>query len=136
MVTNPATSSPGLAFLLATVDAFGDDWPDYWDRAARQRRQGRGLVVRRLLRRLLRAEGEGPRPLVLSYASSPPSPCAKGADRPSTRALLDTCFRQVEYAGVIAGAENPEGAQELIDFLLSRRVPGDDPGADVRVSRR
>ena len=45
-----------------------------------------------------------------------------------TRALLDTCFRQVEYAGVLAGAQNPEGAQRLIDFLLSSSFQEDLPG--------
>ncbi len=30
VVANPATSSPGLAFLLATVARYGDDWPQYW----------------------------------------------------------------------------------------------------------
>ena len=63
--------------------------------------------------------GGGDRPIVLSYASSPPFTIPKGEERPTTRALLDTCFRQVEYAGVLAGAENPQGASELIDFMTT-----------------
>ena len=56
---------------------------------------------------------------MLSYDSSPAF-TIDGQGGTTTSALLDTCFRQVEYAGVLAGAENPEGAQALVDFMLSR----------------
>ena len=68
--------------------------------------------------------GNGTRPIVLSYASSPPFTIPKGSNQPTTSALLDTCFRQVEYAGVLEGAANPEGAQALVDYLVSREVQG------------
>ncbi len=61
--------------------------------------------------------GSGDRPLVLSYASSPPFTIPKGRTKPTTSALLDTCFRQVEYAGVLKGAQNPKGAQAFLDFM-------------------
>jgi thiamine transport system substrate-binding protein len=64
--------------------------------------------------------GGGSRPIVLSYNSSPPFTIPEGGSRPTTSALLDTCFRQVEYAGVLAGAENREGAEAFIDFLVGR----------------
>ncbi len=123
VVTNPATSSPGLSFLLATVDAFGEDgWLDYWAAL-----RDNGLQVSNgwsdaYFVDFSGSSGDGPRPIVLSYASSPPAEVRPGADQAPTRALLDTCFRQVEYAGVLDGAENPEGAQQLVDFLLSTRV--------------
>lgn len=130
VVTNAATSSPGLAFLLATIGAFGEDgWQQYWTDL-----QANGLKV---------AEGwsdayytdfsgggaGGPRPIALSYASSPPETVPEGGDEPTTGALLGTCFRQVEYAGVLAGAQNPEGARQLVDFLLSDAVQADIPGS-------
>lgn len=130
VVTNAATSSPGLAFLLATVGAFGEDgWQQYWTDL-----QANGLKV---------AEGwsdayytdfsgggaGGPRPIALSYASSPPETVPEGGGEPTTGALLGTCFRQVEYAGVLAGAQNPEGAQQLVDWLLSDEVQADIPGS-------
>ena len=62
----------------------------------------------------------GDRPIVLSYDTSPAYTVKKGES--STAALLDTCFRQVEYAGVLEGAANPEGAEQVIDFLLSPEV--------------
>ena len=61
--------------------------------------------------------GKGDRPIVLSYDSSPAFTVSDGAS--TTSALLDTCFRQVEYAGVLEGAANPDGAEALVDFLLS-----------------
>ncbi len=133
VVTNPATSSPGLSFLLATVAAFGEDgWRDYWAAL-----RDNGVKVSdswsdAYFVDFSGSQGDGPRPIVLSYASSPPAEVSPKADstaaRAPTRALLDTCFRQVEYAGVLAGAENPQGAQELIDFLLSRQFQESIPG--------
>ena len=72
-------------------------------------------------------EGKGARPIVLSYASSPPFTIPKGAKEPTTKALLDTCFRQVEYAGVLAGARPPEGARALVSFLLRPAVQASIP---------
>ena len=129
VVSNPATSSPGLAFLLATIDAFGDPgWQEYW---AALRDNGVKVVngwSDAYFVDFSGSSGRGERPLVLSYASSPPVEVSPGERQAPTRALLDTCYRQVEYAGVIAGAKNPEGAQQLIDFLLSTSFQEDLPG--------
>ena len=114
----PSTSSPGFAFLAATVGEYGEDgWEDYW----------RALVANgtRITSGWSDAYevdftaggGGGDRPVVLSYASSPPFTIPEGGRRPTTSALLDTCFRQVEYAGVLDGARNPEGARAVVDFL-------------------
>jgi len=123
VVTNPATSSPGLAFLAATVGAFGEDgWVDYW---AALRENGVKVAAGWSDAYYVDFSGpssEGDRPLVLSYASSPPYEVPEGATEAPTGALLDTCFRQVEYAGVIAGAANPEGARAVVDWLLSPEV--------------
>ncbi|GGL86532.1 thiamine ABC transporter substrate-binding protein [Nakamurella endophytica] len=121
-VESPATSSPGLAFLLATVAHFGDDgWQQYWTRL-----KDNGVKVDAGWEDAYTVDfsgssGKGPRPLVVSYASSPPDEVQAGATTAPTGALLDTCFRQVEYAGVLAGAKNPAGARAVVDFLLSRR---------------
>lgn len=121
VVTNPATSSPGLAFLLATISVYGDEWPQYWSDL-----KDNGVKVvdgwsTAYSTEFSGSEGRGPRPIVLSYASSPSAEVDE-AGNPRTGALLDTCFRQVEYAGVLTGAANPEGAQAFIDFLLSDEV--------------
>ncbi|WP_324649281.1 thiamine ABC transporter substrate-binding protein [Georgenia sp. H159] len=129
VVTNPATSSPGLAFLLATVGAFGQDgWEDYWrDLTANGVRVVEGWSDAYYVD-FSGSEGEGPRPLVLSYSSSPAAEVPADGSAPPTAALLDTCFRQTEYAGVLTGAQNVEGAREFVDFLLSPEVQADIPG--------
>ncbi len=116
-----ATSSPGMAFLLSTIAAYGDSWPDYW---ARLMANGTTLTAGwsdAYFVDFTQGGGEGSRPIVLSYDSSPAFTLDK-AGRSTTRALLDTCFRQVEYAGVLAGAANPAGARAVIEFLLSPQV--------------
>jgi thiamine transport system substrate-binding protein len=117
----PTTSSTGLAFMLATVARYGEDgWTDYWKRLA-----DNGLKVTSGWSDAYEVDftaggGGGDRPIVVSYASSPPFTVPEGASEPTTSALLDTCFRQVEYAGLLKGAENPEGAKAFIDFMVSR----------------
>lgn len=120
VVINPATSSPGLAFLFATIGAFGEDgWQDYWAGLRDNGVRVAGGWSDAYYVDFSGGGGEGDRPLVVSYASSPPYTVPEGGTEPRTGALLDTCFRQVEYAGLIAGGSNPEGGRALIDFLLS-----------------
>ncbi|WP_148573951.1 thiamine ABC transporter substrate-binding protein [Nocardioides caldifontis] len=119
----PNSSSPGFAFLLATIGEYGEDgWQEYW-----QRLVDNGVRVVAGWTDAYEVDftaggGGGDRPIVLSYNSSPPFTIPEGGKRPTTSALLDTCFRQVEYAGVLEGADNPEGAQEVVDFLVSPEV--------------
>ncbi len=129
VVEDPATSSPGLAFLLATVARFGNDWPAYWEAL----RDG-GVAVAGSWTDAYYSQftpSGGDRPLVVSYATSPAAEIVFSEDasvtEPSTSVLTDSCYRQVEYAGVLAGAENPAGAQQVIDALLSREVQEDIP---------
>lgn len=128
VVTSPVSSSPGLAFLLATVAHFEDGWQDYWRGLL-----GNGAKVAdgwsdAYYVDFSGSEGAGPRPIVLSYSSSPAAEVGEdGIAR--TANVAATCFRQVEYAGVIAGAENPDGAEALVDFLLSEEVQADIPGS-------
>lgn len=115
------TSSTGLAFLLGTVGAFGDGWTDYWKSLV-----ANGLKVDAGWTDAYEVDftaggGNGDRPIVVSYSSSPPFTIPKGKSRPTTSALLDTCFRQVEYAGVLAGSKNPVGMEKFIDFMLSHQ---------------
>ncbi|MCA5894251.1 thiamine ABC transporter substrate-binding protein [Isoptericola sp. NEAU-Y5] len=129
VVTNPATSSPGLAFLLATVGAYGEDgfeayWADLRDN---------GLKVAESWEDAYYVDfsgaGEGgQRPIALSYATSPAFTVSEDGATSSTSAMLGTCFRQVEYAGVLAGTDHPDGARQLVDFLASEPFQADVPG--------
>lgn len=132
VVQNAATSSPGLGFLLGTVAAFGEDgWQDYWQRLA-----DNGVEVvegweQAYYEHFSGSSGAGDRPLVVSYASSPPAEVLFGSDpepeQAPTGVSTGTCFRQVEFAGLLAGAKNPDGGRALIDFLLSEEFQADVP---------
>ena len=126
VVTNPASSTPGLAFLIATVAAKGDGYLDYWKQL-----KANGVKVVPGWTEAYRvefsgSEGKGPRPLALSYASSPASELGKDG-KPRTANLPQTCLRQVEFAGVIAGAQNEVGARKFVDWLLSPEVQAQIP---------
>ena len=115
------TSSPGLAFLLATISAEGDGWQEYWKKLMANGAKVTSGWTDAYEVDFTAGGGKGARPIVTSYSSSPPFTIAEGETRPPTRALLDTCFRQVEYAGVLKGSENPKGMQKFIDFMLERK---------------
>jgi len=133
VVENPATSSPGLAFLLATIATFGDRWEAYW----RGLRANGVLVVdgweEAYTQQFSGAAGSpGKRPIVVSYASSPAAEVIYGSKpltSAPTAAVEDGCYRQVEYAGILRGAHNVEGARKLLDFMLSERFQADVPGS-------
>ncbi len=112
---DPGTSSPGLAFLLTTIGVFPQGWQDYWKTVT----AGGATVVSGweiAYNQLFSAgEAQGDKPIVLSYASSP-------AATPGTSALLDSCWRQVEYVGILKGTDNLTGARKLVDFMLSPTV--------------
>ena len=131
VVENPATSTPGLAFMLATIAQFGDRWQGYW----RKLRANGVLVVdgwedAYYTRFSGSAGSKGKRPVVVSYASSPPAEVVFAKPRPSkapTGVVEASCFRQVEFAGVLRGSKNEEGARKLVDFMLSKRFQEDIP---------
>lgn len=129
-VQDPATSSPGLAFLLATIVAFPEgtdyDWRAYWTDLF-----ANGVVVtsdwsEAYYTRFTRAGGG--QPLVVSYASSPPAEVFFGElSQAPTGVMTQGCFRQIEYAGILKGTEHESAARQLIDFLLSQSVQEDIP---------
>jgi thiamine transport system substrate-binding protein len=142
VVENAASSSPGLAFLLSTIANFGtpdDDlgadgytYLDYW----------RDLVANGVLiaddwssayyGEFSGSSGEGQRPLVVSYASSPPAEVYFAEDPPAeapTGSIVapQTCFRQIELVGILNGTPNTEAAQQFVDFMLSLPFQEDMP---------
>ena len=121
VVENPATSSTGLAFLLATVAAFGDSWPDYWKQLVANDVQVVDSWDEAYYTAFTRYGGD--RPLVVSYSTSPPAevifadpPLAKGSPAP-TGVASETCFKQIEYAGVLRGTKYSGQAQQLVEYL-------------------
>jgi thiamine transport system substrate-binding protein len=125
VVQNPATSSPGLAFLLATIHEYGEQgWQDYWGRLGENGVEVVDNWTQAYYERFSWAGG-GPTPMVVSYGTSPPAEVIF-ADPPRddspTGVIEDTCFRQVEFAGVLRGTDEPDAARRLVDFLVSERL--------------
>jgi thiamine transport system substrate-binding protein len=127
VVENPATSSPGLAFLLATIAEYGDDgWEGWWEAlVANDVRITSGWEE--AYYGDFTVGGGGDRPIVVSYASSPPAEVIFAEERPEeapTAVVTDGCFRQVEYAGILRPSAS---AEALIDFMLSETFQADIP---------
>ncbi|MEU0219325.1 thiamine ABC transporter substrate-binding protein [Streptomyces sp. NPDC006265] len=132
---NASASSPGLGFLLGTVAQYGDGgWEGYWKKL-----KANGVKVVDGWEQAYNEEfsgsaggkkAKGDRPLVVSYASSPPAEVVFADPKPSTAptGVADgTCFRQVEYAGLLGNAKNTKGGKALLDFLISKRFQEDMP---------
>jgi thiamine transport system substrate-binding protein len=132
VVQNPATSSPGMAFLLATVGRFGEGgYLDFWRGLRANDVYVAGGWSEAYFGKFTRAKG-GTRPVVVSYASSPAAEVHFSKtphDQAPTAAVLAprSAFRQIEFAGVLKGTRHPELARRLIDFLLSPPFQQDIP---------
>ncbi|MFD8151696.1 thiamine ABC transporter substrate binding subunit [Streptomyces sp. NPDC059720] len=132
---NASSSSPGLGFLLGTAAKYGDQgWEGYWKKL-----KANGVKVVDGWEQAYNEEfsgsaggkkAKGDRPLVVSYASSPPAEVVFADPRPDTAptgVAEGTCFRQVEYAGLLSNARNTEGGKALLDFLVGKRFQEDMP---------
>ena len=132
VVENPATSSTGLAFLLATIAHFGDAFPLYW-RSLKEN----GLVVvdgweTAYYTNFSGSSGHGPQPLVVSYATSPAAEVIfseKKLDDAPTASILgpDTCFRQIEFVGILKGTKQRVLAEKFVNFMLGKQFQEDMP---------
>jgi thiamine transport system substrate-binding protein len=129
---NPATSSTGLAFLFATIAHFGDEFTDYW-----QALKENGVVVvdgweTAYYTNFSASSGRGPQPMVVSYGTSPAAEvifAEKPLDDAPTASILgpDTCFRQIEFVGILKGTEHRPLAEKFVDFMLSKQFQEDMP---------
>ncbi|MCX3292055.1 thiamine ABC transporter substrate-binding protein [Streptomyces sp. NEAU-H22] len=132
---NASASSPGLGFLLGTAAEYGDNgWEGYWKKL-----KANGVKVVDGWEQAYNEEfsgsssgkkAKGDRPLVVSYASSPPAEVLYTKPKPTTAptgVAEGTCFRQVEYAGLLGNARNSKGGKALLDFLIGKRFQEDMP---------
>jgi len=133
VVENPATSSPGLAFMLATIAHFGDPgYLDYWSAL-----RDNGLVVvndweTAYYVNFSASSGGGPQPMVVSYGSSPPAEVIFSEtplDDAPTASITgpNTCFRQIEFVGILKGTQQRALAEKFMDFMLSQKFQEDMP---------
>lgn len=133
VVQNPATSSPGLAFMFTTIGHFGEDYYlDFWEGLL----ENDALIVNdwetAYYTEFSASAGRGPRPIVVSYNSSPAFEviyAETALDESPTAAVVsdDTCFRQIEFVGILKGGQNRELAEKWVDFMLSPIFQEDMP---------
>ena len=134
VVQNPATSSPGLAFLLATIAHFGEDsYEDFWNAL----RTNDVLVTPGWSEAYYEhftvgSGGAGDRPLVVSYTTSPPADVLYAVDGRTEPASANInppqgTFRQIEFAGIVSGTEQRALAEKFIDLMLSRELQSELP---------
>jgi len=123
------TSSPGFAFLLATIAKYGESaWESYWTKLRANKVEVASGWTEAYTEKF--KAGGGDKPIVTSYATSPVAEVVFAKTPPATAptgVLTDACFRQVEFAGVLRGSANAEAAAALVDFLLSEPVQSDIP---------
>lgn len=133
VVENPATSSPGLAFLMATIAEFGTEgYLDFW-----QGLKENGVVVvndweTAYYTNFSGSSGQGQQPMVVSYSSSPPAEvifAETKLDEAPTASLVgeNMCFRQIEFVGILKGTQNRATAEKFVDFMLSQSFQEDMP---------
>lgn len=132
VVEDPATSSTGLAFLLATRAHFGDGYLDYWKRLKEN-----GVIVvdgweTAYYTNFSGSSGRGPQPMVVSYGTSPAAEVVFAetplTDSPTSSIVAaDTCFRQVEFVGILKGVKDQALAEKFVDFMLSEQFQEDMP---------
>jgi thiamine transport system substrate-binding protein len=132
VVENPATSSPGLSFLLTTVAHFGEGkYLDFW----KQLRANNVMITEGWSDAYYSKSTwskKGDRPIVVSYATSPAAEVffsgGKVQDPPTGNVIGDgTCFRQIEFAGVFNHAKHPDLAQKFIDYMIGQKFQEDLP---------
>ena len=133
VVENPATSSPGLAFMMASIAEFGETgWLDWW-----QAMKDNNVAIvsdweTAYYTNFSGSSGKGPQPMVVSYASSPAAELIYAETELSespTASLVSPgmCWRQVEFAGILKNTPNRALAEKFIDFLLSQEFQEDVP---------
>lgn len=130
VLLDPTASSTGASFLVGTVAEFGESgYADYWqtlvDNGARVEQGWTDAYNGQFTQ----GGGEGTKPIVVSYSSSPAFTVNDAGTATTTKALLDTCSTQIEYAGLLAGAANPKGGKAVIDYLVSNEFQETIPDA-------
>lgn len=132
VIENPATSSPGLAFLLTTIGKYGEEgYLDFWKKL-----RANDVIIAAGWEDAyfghFTAASKGDRPIVVSYASSPPAAVyysEKPLEEAPTAAVVteNNAFRQIEFVGILKGTRQEKLAGKFIDFMLGKRFQEDIP---------
>jgi thiamine transport system substrate-binding protein len=126
VVQNPATSSPGYAFFLATMGGFGEEKAfDWWARL-----RANGLKVAKGWSEAYYTDfsrNGGKYPLVVSYATSPAAELFYAKDKPTvpptgSLSLPGAVFREVEGVALVKGGQERAAAEKFVEFMRSAAV--------------
>lgn len=115
VIQDPRSSTPGLGLLMWVQNAYGDDAPAIWEALADNVvtvtpgwSEAYGLFL------------EGEADMVLSYTTSPAYHLiAEEDDSYASASFSEGHYMQVEVGGVLQTADNPELAQQFIEFMVS-----------------
>lgn len=115
VIQDPRSSTPGLGLLLWVKAAYGDRAGEIW--------QGLSDNIVTVTPGWSEAYGlflEGEADMVLSYTTSPAYHLIAESDDTKAAALFDEGhYMQVEVAGKLAATDQPELADEFLDFMLT-----------------
>ncbi|MDO5746104.1 MAG: thiamine ABC transporter substrate-binding protein [Actinomycetaceae bacterium] len=127
-VTINASDVTGFGFFAATVARYGaDGWQDYWKKLKANDVRIVPGWTEAYQEDFTQGGNDGKYPIVLSYEGSPAYTVDEAVTKTTTKALPDTCYQNVEYAGVLTNAKNPKNAQKVIEWLLSQSVQSQIP---------
>ncbi|WP_417475419.1 thiamine ABC transporter substrate binding subunit [Leisingera sp.] len=115
VIQDPRSSTPGLGLLMWVKAAYGDEAPAIWE--------GLADNVVTVTKGWSEAYGmflEGEADMVLSYTTSPAYHLIAEEDGTKAAAAFDEGhYMQVEVAGKLAGSDQPELADQFLDFMVS-----------------
>jgi thiamine transport system substrate-binding protein len=115
VIQDPRSSTPGLGLLMWVDAAYGDRAGEIWEALADNIvtvtpgwSEAYGLFL------------EGEADMVLSYTTSPAYHLIAEEDPSKTAAAFaEGHYMQVEVAGMLAGTDQPELAQDFLSFMLT-----------------
>ncbi len=115
VIQDPRSSTPGLGLLMWVKDAYGDDAPAIWESMAdnvvtvtKGWSEAYGLFL------------EGEADMVLSYTTSPAYHIIAEEDESKAAAVFDEGhYMQIEVAGRLAASDQPELAEQFLNFMVS-----------------
>ncbi|MDA7965058.1 thiamine ABC transporter substrate binding subunit [Ruegeria sp.] len=115
IIQDPRSSTPGLGLLLWVKAAYGDEAPDIW--------AGLADNVVTVTKGWSEAYGlflDGEADMVLSYTTSPAYHLIAEEDASKATAGFDEGhYMQIEVAAKLAGTDQPELADQFLNFMVS-----------------
>ncbi|WP_099867366.1 thiamine ABC transporter substrate binding subunit [Pararhizobium haloflavum] len=114
-IQDPRSSTPGLGLLLWMKSVYGEDAVDAWADL-----KDRVLTVAPGWSEAYGLFTDGEVPMVLSYTTSPAyHMIAEDTDRYQAAAFDEGHYLQIEVAGILKNAPDPELARDFLRFMIT-----------------